>query len=223
MENTQKIFTIKGIYNEAFEIIKPKFWKVVSQFAVIFLVYLVLSVAFRNIWVLRTASMVLYMFAVAVYSLSYIEKGSFSFDDFIHSLTLKKFCYFFATAFLFALAVIGGMVLLIVPGIMFAIMMGFYKYIVLKKEISPVDAIKESMKITKGYRWNIFWFSLVSGLLIVLGMLCFIVGSFITIPLVMIADALIYKKLSAHAVPAKPEEVVSEEPKDSISVEATSV
>jgi uncharacterized membrane protein len=224
MENTQKIFTIEGVLKEAFAIIKSHFWTIIGQFTLIFLCYLILSTGFDRIFLLNFTVMVLYIFVVTVFSLSYANKGSFHFDDLLHALTLKRFCYFVAAFFLFGLAVIGGMILLIIPGIIVAVMLGYYKYEILEKEISPLESLKASRQITKGYRWKIFAFMFVSGVLVILGILCVFVGILFFLPLVMIADAIIYKKLSAHAVPAKPEEVVVEEaPKDAVEVEATSV
>ncbi len=224
MENTQKIFTIKGVLNEAYAIIKSHFWTIIGQFTLIFLCYLILSSGFERIFLLNLFVMMLYTFVITVFSLSYANKGSFHFDDLLHALTLKRFCYFVATFFLFGLAVIGGTILLIIPGILFAVMFGYSKYEILEKEISPIDALKASRKITKGYRWKIFGFMFVSGLLVILGVLCLFVGILFFLPLVMIADAIVYKKLSALEAPAKPEEVVVEEiPKDAVEVEATTV
>jgi uncharacterized membrane protein len=206
----ESVFTIKGVFKEAYAIIKPKFWTVIGQFALIFVAYMVISGGLQHIFVLRTLAMILYMFVVTIFSLSYVEKGSFSFDDITKALTLKRFCYFLVTALLFALSVLGGVLLLIIPGLIFAICMCFYKYIILENDLSPIEALKQSIRTTKGYRWKIFWFYMLGGLVMLLGVLCLFVGLFFTIPLVLIADTLVYKKLSHLMKPEATEEVVEE-------------
>ncbi len=206
----ESVFTIKGVFKEAYAIIKPKFWTVIGQFALIVIGYAILSGVFRHIQLLRLITMFIYIFVTIVFSLSYAEKGSFSFDDVTHALTLKRFCYFFLATILYGLSVIGGAILIIIPGIMFAVMMHFYKFSSVEKDISPIKAIKESIRITKGYRWKIFWFSLLSGLIAIAGFLCLFIGILFALPLIMIADALIYKKLSHTVKHEKTEEVVEE-------------
>ncbi len=192
----EKVFTIRGVFKESFAIIKPKFWTVVGQFALIFLCYMVLSIGLKNIFIIRAIVDLLFMFTMTVFGLSYVKKGSFGFEDITEALKMKRFFYFIFAAVLFYLAAILGLILFIVPGIMVMVAMGFYKYLAIEKELSPIDALKESMRITKGYRWKIFWFTLLGGIIMVLGFVCLFVGSFFTIPLVLIADTLIYKKLS---------------------------
>lgn len=263
MENTEKIFTIKGVLNEAYAIIKQNFWTVVGQFTLIFLGYLILSVGLKNIFILRTIVAILYLFVVTIFSLSYANKGSFHFDDVMHRLTLKKFCYFAGACILYGLVVmvsmlpilipaalfvpamvlgpahfgvflpvmLVGALVLTIPGIIVGIMFGYYKYEILEKDISPMQALKESRKITKGYRFKILGLMFVSVLLVILGFICVFVGSLFAIPLVIFAETVVYKKLSTRipspeskTEPAQAEETVVEEaPKDAVEVEATPV
>ncbi len=207
----EKLFTIKGVLKESYGIIKPKLWTVIGQFALIFLVYIVLVSGLKHSSFLSTIVGLIYAFVATVFSLSYAQKGSFSFEDITRALTLKRFCYFVGAAILFYAAVIGGMILLIVPGIIFAVMMYFYKYIVVERELAPIEALKESIRITKGYRSKLFGFALVAALIMILGFVCLFVGALFTMPLILIANALIYKKLvAAGTVSEKVEEVIVE-------------
>jgi uncharacterized membrane protein len=98
--------------------------------------------------------------------------------------------------FLVAISVLGGCLLLIIPGIIFAVRLMFVNYIAAEKHISPMVALSESKRITKGYRWKIFGFLCVMGLINLLGLLCLIVGVLYTAPLTILATAILYKKLS---------------------------
>ncbi len=223
----QPVFTVRSVLNESFEIVKKHFWAIVGQFTLIFLCYFILAAGFERIFFLNLLVMMVYTFVITVFGLSYVNKGRFHFDDLLHYFTLKRFCYFFATMFLYGLAVIGGMILLIIPGMIVAVMLGYAKYEILEKDISPIEALKSSRRITKGYRWKIFWLMFVSGILVLLGVLCLLVGTLFFVPLVMIADVVLYKKISAISKEASPapttETVVEESPVDAVEVEATPV
>lgn len=102
--------------------------------------------------------------------------------------------YFLATV-LYMLIILGGTILLIVPGIIWAIKYSQYKYIVIEKNIGPWEALKLSGRITKGSRWNIFFFFVLVGLLNVLGAIVLGVGLLVTIPVSMMASVWVYRKL----------------------------
>ena len=107
----------------------------------------------------------------------------------------KKFLDYLLASILYFVAVVFGLVLLIVPGIIIAIRMGFYSYLIVDKEMGPVDALKESMNLTKGSSWNIFffWFLLLG--IVLLGFLALIVGIVVAIPVTWIAYVFVYKFL----------------------------
>jgi uncharacterized membrane protein len=96
---------------------------------------------------------------------------------------------------LYIVAVILGLVLLIIPGIIIAIRMSFYVYLMVDKNMNPVDALKESWKMTKGSFWRLFLFSLLTLGVIVLGILALLVGVVVAVPVVSLAYIFIYKFL----------------------------
>ena len=73
------------------------------------------------------------------------------------------------TQMLFTLIILGGLFLLIVPGIIFSLMFGMCVYAVMDKKMSAVESVKYSKKITKGYRGLIFVLYVAIGLLTLLG------------------------------------------------------
>lgn len=107
----------------------------------------------------------------------------------------KPFLNYLLATILFVVAVIVGLILLIVPGIILAIKMGFYPYLIVDKEMGPIDALKESMNLTKGNCWNLFllWF-LVLGVLL-LGILALFVGIIVAIPVIWMAYIFVYRYL----------------------------
>ncbi|MFH1825118.1 MAG: DUF975 family protein [Candidatus Firestonebacteria bacterium] len=106
------------------------------------------------------------------------------------------------------LIVIGGFILLVIPGIIFMIKYQFFTYLIVDKEMGPVEAIKKSGKITQGSKWNLFLFGLVLVGVNLLGALCLLVGLIVTIPVTCLAYTFVYRKLLEKSE-AKPVDVQS--------------
>jgi hypothetical protein len=108
---------------------------------------------------------------------------------------------YFIGSLLYGLIVVVGLVLLIVPGIIFAIKFQFYQYIIVEKNTGPIDALKQSWHMTDGETLNLILLGLLLFGINILGMLALGIGLFATIPTSLLATAWVYKKLStgAHA------------------------
>ena len=72
--------------------------------------------------------------------------------------------------------VVIGFIMLIIPGIIFAIKLTFVPYLVMDKNLDPVEAVKESWRMTRGYGWTIFGMGFVSIFIIFGGILLLILG-----------------------------------------------
>ena len=105
------------------------------------------------------------------------------------------FKYLFAYI-LYALIVVAGTILLIVPGIIWGIKYWFFAYFVVDKKLGPIEALKKSSEITKGIKWDLFIFGLLLAAIALLGMLCLLVGWFAAMPTTMVAGAFVYRKLT---------------------------
>lgn len=97
---------------------------------------------------------------------------------------------------LYILIVVGGLILLIVPGIIWAIKYQYYGLHIVDKKEGPINALKASAKITQGRKWDLFLFWLACLGVNILGLLALIVGLFATIPTTAVANAYIYRTLS---------------------------
>lgn len=111
---------------------------------------------------------------------------------------MHLFLKVFAASILQALIVLGGLILLIIPGIIFSIKLQFVTYLVVDKGMGPVEAVKRSWLITKGIKWQLFLFGLLLGVINILGMLVLFVGLFVTVPVTMIAYTYVYRKLEGN-------------------------
>lgn len=99
------------------------------------------------------------------------------------------------------IAVVVGMVLLVVPGIIVAVGFFFVPYIIIDKKLGPIEALKDSWRLTKGHKLNLFFFGLLLVLLNVLGALAFAVGLLVTLPISFLATVYAYKWLDTHDAP----------------------
>jgi len=102
--------------------------------------------------------------------------------------------YLVMSVLFFVLAMI-GLVLLIVPGVIVLLTFYFAGYVVVDRAQGPIAAMKESMRITKGHRWEILIFLLLVLLLNILGAIALVVGLFVTVPVTLIAAAHAYRAL----------------------------
>ncbi len=123
------------------------------------------------------------------------EKGEFA--DLFSCFPLF-FKYLFGSI-LYVLVFFGGLILLIIPGIIWAIKFQFFSYFIVDKRVGPIEALKRSAVITKDAKWDLFVFGLVLTGINLLGILCLFIGLFATIPTTMVAGAFVYRKLLAQS------------------------
>ena len=88
-----------------------------------------------------------------------------------------------------------GIVMLIVPGIIFACRLAFVPYLVVDREMDVMDALRVSWDMSRGYGWQIFLMGLLAIPIVILGLLCFFVGVFVSVMWISTAFAVMY-----HAV-----------------------
>jgi uncharacterized membrane protein len=88
-----------------------------------------------------------------------------------------------------------------VPGIIFALMFMFTTFIVIDRESGPIDAMKESGRITDGHKWKLLGFTLVLVLINLLGLAALVVGLLVSIPVSSLAFVYAYRLLGGKAEP----------------------
>jgi uncharacterized membrane protein len=111
----------------------------------------------------------------------------------------RRFVDFLLGSILYFLIVLGGFILLVIPGIYWSIRYRYYGYLILDKGMTPVDAIKGSGHITRGSWWHLLLFELTMAGIIILGFLVCCVGLLFAWPVVIIATAYVYRSLLAAA------------------------
>jgi len=127
-------------------------------------------------------------------SLKFCDGVKGQLDDLLSSFDLLL--NYIAASILYVLIILGGVILLIIPGIIWMIKFSLFPYFIVEKGLGPVEALKASSEATMGAKWDLFLFGLLLGLINLAGFLCLVVGLFATIPTSMVAYAYVYRELS---------------------------
>ncbi len=123
----------------------------------------------------------------------------------VNAVTLRDlwaphpFWKFLGAYLLMTIVVVFGLILLIIPGIIWGLKYMFAPLIVMDKKMRPFEALKESARITDGHKWDLLLFVITLLGVNILGLLCLIVGLLVTIPVTSLAFVHAYRALSvAH-------------------------
>lgn len=115
------------------------------------------------------------------------------------SRSAPDFLSFLLASVLYSLVVTGGMILLIVPGVIWAVRYGLYGFVVANEHVDPVEALKRARVLSDGVRWELFVFGLALIGVNILGAMALGVGLLATIPITAVAAARVYRQLAARA------------------------
>lgn len=121
-----------------------------------------------------------------------------------------NFKNYFITTLIYGLIILGGFILLIVPGIIWSLKYFMAPYYAIDKGMNYKEALKASANATNGYKKNIFVFILLMALIIVVSIIPLFLGLLISIPLTFVASGLLYVKLSSNTANAETETVIAE-------------
>ncbi|MFH1692118.1 MAG: DUF975 family protein [Candidatus Omnitrophota bacterium] len=107
----------------------------------------------------------------------------------------RFFFIFLFGSILYGLIFLGGVVLLVVPAIIWGIQFQFFTYFIIDQKAGPIEALKRSSRITRGVKFELFIFNMMVLGINLLGLLAFGVGVLVSAPVTMLATAFVYRKL----------------------------
>lgn len=114
-------------------------------------------------------------------------------------LNIYEFLNYLILRVLVEILVIIGLIFLIIPGIVISIRLSMAPFLLIDKKMNPIDAIKKSWEITKGYGLEIFAYRIVSIFIILSGIICLLVGLLIAVPVVQLGNGYIYNLLTSES------------------------
>ncbi|MBJ93728.1 MAG: hypothetical protein CMP23_04550 [Rickettsiales bacterium] len=110
---------------------------------------------------------------------------SVSFGDLFAGFS--KFITLMLTMFLSALAVLVGLLLCVVPGVIVGLGLWPAYLLVMEDDLSPVDALKGAWALTDGYKGQLLVLALCNFVLVILGLLACCIGVFVAGPVAQLA------------------------------------
>lgn len=118
--------------------------------------------------------------------------------------TLMQFLSYLLASVLYGLIVAGGLILLVVPGVIWAIKFGFFGFALVEHKLDPIAALRASSQMTRGVKGPLFWFGLTLVGINLVGAIAFGVGLLATVPVSVLAATYVYRRLAARPVPVEP-------------------
>ncbi len=190
------------------ETFKKRPWFLIGSYLVLFVVVSVISGALGQFTNDGTA--VTFICTIARYAVEMLSgMGTIAFTlkahDDIENVRLMDlwhpypFWKYTGSTVLFGIVFLVGIILLVVPGIIWSIMFGFAGYLVIDKQMRPIEAFKQSKRITYGYKWELFLLGILTLLLTILGLVCLLVGFLVVYPIIVIASAHAYRTLETRS------------------------
>lgn len=182
---------------------KEKFWFFAAIFVVVFIISIILSVAVNAAEPGSAANMLVSLITTIfnmIVSIGLVtitlavcnNKPTDFFDLFSNANLIIKY---FVASIVYGIIVFLGCLLLIIPGIILAIRLQFFTYLIVDQNMGPIKALKKSMQITKGSTFSLLVFGVLISLVNTAGVLCLGIGLFAAVPTTLIAIAFVYKKL----------------------------
>jgi len=186
---------------------KNNFWKFSALFVGIFIIATILSVALNALQgnnsaeymmmnLIATIFNIFISIGIITITLRIYNKKPFDFFDLFANVHL--ILKYFGASILFGLIVFLGCLFFIIPGIILAIRMQFFAYIMVDQQLGPIEALKKSAEITKSCTFSLFLFGILLIIINLCGMFVLGIGLLASFPTTLLAMAYVYKKLSTE-------------------------
>ena len=115
---------------------------------------------------------------------------------------MAQFGPYIVATILQSLLIFVGLILCVIPGIVLAFLTIFTPYFVIDQNMAPVDAIKASINLVTKNAGTLILFILLAFVVYFLGALVCLIGLLVSIPVVLIATAYTYRKMTNQSVAA---------------------
>jgi len=201
---TTKAFSVGTYLAWGWRLMCKHFWFYAGVVLVAFLINAAMSLSFLPYLetypaVLLVIQFVAYFIAYTVMTglyqvgLNLIERGAASVWDLF--VPLQKIVKVFVANWLYFLLVTLGLIVFVVPGLYWFVKYSQITLLILDKDLGPIEAFKKSGEITDGAKWDLLALLVLVFFIGILGVLFFFVGVFVSIPLSILTQVLVYRHL----------------------------
>lgn len=105
---------------------------------------------------------------------------------------VNKFFPFLAVLILYSIVVMAGLMLFVIPGIIWGLMFMWAPLLVIDKGLGPIEALKKSKSLTDGAKWDLFLYKNLEFGVVYIASLT-IVGLILAMPFTMLAKFELYR------------------------------
>jgi len=238
---TTKKIVIGDILNESWAIVKKNVWVFAATMLGYFIIYSLIYLLFGGIGAATTAiapgdssaamsQALTSMFSVgailtwllmtiisAFFYLGFYKMALDSADgknpdlSSFTSISMKKIINLFLANLIYGIVVYIGLIACIIPGIFLAVRLQLYVFNIIDHDANAFDALSRSWNSTKGNSMDIFLLGLALVLVNFVGLICCGIGLLVTMPITIIAFALIYRLLTGGKVEDVAFETITED------------
>ena len=99
---------------------------------------------------------------------------------------------------LHGILILVGLLLLIVPGLIWGAQFSQWPYLMVEHEMGPIEAMKESSRITRGTRGKLILLYFAMILLVILGVVAVFVGVVVAYAVTTVVGATVYREILAN-------------------------
>lgn len=191
-------------------------WEIVKRNPVVVVVILLALIAFQTVTQLSLAGAMedspwrvmpfFFLFSIAIMALYYgymlavirVARGEpVTSADFLAGFT--RLPYLLVVAILTSIAVAGGYVVFIVPGVILALGWSQSHLVVLDQRTGPIEAMERSWRMMKGHRLSLFLLYLVMMGIFLVSMIPLLLGLLVSIPWMVAAQIAFYERVRKMA------------------------
>ena len=101
---------------------------------------------------------------------------------------------------IYALGVTIGLILCVIPGVIFGFLAYYWNFFVVDKNMEPMDAIKASIDLVKNNVGTVLVWAIVATILTIVGFILCCVGYLVAAPVVFIGNAYLFRRLNNEPV-----------------------
>ncbi|MDR0750630.1 MAG: glycerophosphoryl diester phosphodiesterase membrane domain-containing protein [Tannerellaceae bacterium] len=202
-------FTISEVLRTSWAALKSQIWILAG----LFIGYTILSLVINLLFIPAAMTSValniivnlIFVVISLIFSLGYLknlfqtldgEEPQFS----AYGQQARKIGTYFVANLLYAILVVIGTFLLIIPGVYIALRLQFYGPLIVEEDAGIIDSLRKSWDMTKDQVWPLFLLALVILGICIVGFILLGVGIFVAYPLVMLMCCCVYRKLNSPLV-----------------------
>ena len=201
-------FTISDVFQTSWKCVKSQIWVLVGLLIGYLIISMIISLFATPVQSSTGGIIVVNLISIiisCVFMLGYFknlfqaldgEEPQFS----AYGQQSRKILTYFIASLLFGICVGIGILLLIVPGIYLALRLQFFGAFIVEENTGIIESLKRSWAITEGQVMPLFLLALTMIGISLIGLILFVVGIFVAMPINYTMYCYTFRKLNAVAI-----------------------